>query len=93
MSDSTFMLIATAILIVLVLVMAWAPGHVARSRNHPSAEAIALCGWLGLFLWPLWLVAAIWAHTQSNPKPRRSRGKHHLTRTQWEAVNALEDMR
>lgn len=38
------------------------PGRNARARNHPSADAINLLGWLGLFFGGLpWLVAMVWA--------------------------------
>ena len=32
------------------------PGAIARARHHPQADAINICGWLGiitLVLWPL----------------------------------------
>ena len=37
------------------------PGKIARGRNHPQAEAINICGWLGLPSGVFWLVALIWA--------------------------------
>ena len=38
------------------------PGRNARERNHPSAEAISLLGWLGLLFGGIpWLVAMVWA--------------------------------
>ena len=40
----------------------WLPGHIAKSRNHPYAQAVTVAGWItllfGLALWPL---AFIWA--------------------------------
>jgi hypothetical protein len=59
------------VLIVVILVLAaWigrAPGKIARQRNHPQAEAISVCGWIGLItLGPPWIVAMVWAFT----KPR-----------------------
>ena len=43
------------------------PGKIARERNHPQAEAIAVCGWWGVItmgiLSPL---AFVWAY--SNPE-------------------------
>ena len=38
------------------------PGAVARSRQHPQAEAINVCGWMGLITIVLWPIAMIWAH-------------------------------
>jgi hypothetical protein len=55
------LLVSTAIGI-LVFVGLW-PGKVARERNHPAADAIAIGSWLTLFLgFVLWPVVAIWAH-------------------------------
>lgn len=67
-----------AILVLLVLggtlIVAWVvvgmlPGRIARRRNHPQADAIAVCGWWGvLTLGILCPVAYIWAYT--NPQGR-----------------------
>ena len=41
----------------------WLPGHIARTRGHPQAQAVMVAGWVtlicGLALWP---IALIWAH-------------------------------
>lgn len=62
-----------ALVILLVLVAtglaAWAllgmyPGKIARERNHPQADAIAVCGWWGaITLGLLTPLAFIWAYT------------------------------
>lgn len=47
------------------------PGSIARRRGHPSASAIAVCGWIGVFtLGIFWLVALIWAYTQPRESSR-----------------------
>ena len=61
-----------ALLVLLVLVASavaiWAalgmmPGRIARARNHPQADAIAICGWWGVITMGLLLpVAYIWAY-------------------------------
>lgn len=38
------------------------PGSIARSRGHPQAEAINVCGWMGIVTIILWPVAMIWAY-------------------------------
>ena len=38
------------------------PGSIARARRHPQAEAINVCGWMGLVTVVLWPVAMVWAH-------------------------------
>jgi len=53
-----------------ILFIGLAPGHIAKDRGHPSWEAIRLCGLIGLFIWPCWLIALIWAYTgKANPPP------------------------
>lgn len=66
-----FALIVLAILLITIIViigiLGALPGRVARSRNHPQADAIAVGGWLGLLfggiLWPLFMV---WAYTRQS---------------------------
>lgn len=52
-------------ILVLVFVVAFAilPIYVARRRGHASREAITVCTIVGLFIWPAWVVALIWAYT------------------------------
>lgn len=46
------------------LALAILPGRIARQRRHPSADAIAVCGWWGLAtLGVLLPLAWIWAFT------------------------------
>ena len=64
-----------ALIILLVLfataVAAWIilgilPGKIAHSRQHPQAEAITICGWLGaLTIGILSPIAYIWAYTKT----------------------------
>ena len=63
-----------ALLILLVLLAAgigvWIllgmmPGRIAKSRNHPQAEAINVCGWFGaITMGILSPLAYIWAYTK-----------------------------
>lgn len=62
-----FALIVLIVLIVLAVIVAAVlgglPGKIARTREHPHAEAVTVCGWLGLLtLGVLWPVAMIWAY-------------------------------
>ena len=65
-----FALIVLIALIVAALAI-WAmlgmyPGKIAHQRNHPQADAIAVCGWWGtITLGILTPIAFIWAY--SNP--------------------------
>ena len=40
------------------------PGKFARQRGHPQAEAINVCGWIGILtLGVFWPFALVWAFT------------------------------
>lgn len=70
-----FALIVLIILIVAVLAI-WAmlgayPGKIARERNHPQADAIAVCGWWGaLTMGILTPLAFVWAYSNPNASLR-----------------------
>lgn len=49
--------------VMAALIFGGVPGALARNRGHANAQAITICGWLGVVLWPLWLVALVWAFT------------------------------
>jgi hypothetical protein len=38
------------------------PGSIARARGHPQADAVSICGWMGIVTIVLWPIALIWAH-------------------------------
>jgi len=38
------------------------PGEIATARKHPQAEAIGICGWMGIITIVLWPIAMVWAH-------------------------------
>ncbi len=69
-----------ALIVLIILIAAglgiWAllgayPGKIARERNHPQAEAIAVCGWWGaITLGLLTPVAFIWAYTNPDASLR-----------------------
>ncbi|MDX3808738.1 DUF3302 domain-containing protein [Bosea thiooxidans] len=49
--------------IAVVVMVAMLPGMIARRRGHPWAEAVAIGGWVTLFLgFVLWPVILIWAY-------------------------------
>lgn len=57
------LVILLAVIVLVVWMMGSLPGHVARRRGHPWADAVGVAGWVtlifGLALWP---VALIWAY-------------------------------
>lgn len=65
------LLILAASAIALFFIAGWLPGHIAKTRNHPQAEAVTVAGWItlifGFVLWPLVL---IWAYVDA-PAARR----------------------
>ena len=58
------LLVVGGVAVLLVVVLGGLPGKMARQRNHPQADAIAVCGWLGLVTGILWPVALVWAFTR-----------------------------
>ena len=42
------------------------PGSIAKSRAHPQAEAINVCGWMGIITLVLWPIAMVWAFLLPN---------------------------
>ena len=64
-----FALIVLAILLITVVaiigILGALPGRIARGRNHPQADAIAVGGWLGLLFGGIfWPVVMVWAYTR-----------------------------
>ena len=41
------------------------PGKVARERNHPQEKAIEVTSLLGLLVFPLWMLALVWAYSNA----------------------------
>ena len=75
-----FSLIILLVLVVTILAV-WAllgmyPGKIARERNHPQADAIAVCGWWGaITLGILTPLDFIWEYTNQNaPLTRQPAG-------------------
>ncbi|MCP3389683.1 DUF3302 domain-containing protein [Bradyrhizobium sp. CCGB12] len=57
------LVILIAVIVLVVWLMGSTPGHVARRRGHPWADAVAVAGWVTLiFGFALWPVALIWAY-------------------------------
>ena len=41
------------------------PVKVARKRNHPQSQAIFVTSLLGLIIFPLWMLALVWAYSNA----------------------------
>ncbi|WP_269540627.1 DUF3302 domain-containing protein [Cerasicoccus fimbriatus] len=41
------------------------PGKVAEDRGHPQAKAIEVTSLLGLLIFPLWMLALVWAYSNA----------------------------
>ncbi|MCA1426125.1 MULTISPECIES: DUF3302 domain-containing protein [unclassified Bradyrhizobium] len=55
--------ILLAVLVLVIWLVGSMPGHVARRRRHPWAEAVGVAGWITLiFGFALWPIAMIWAY-------------------------------
>jgi len=56
-------IIAIGSAVAVVIIIAMAPGYVARRRGHPWAQAVAVAGWVtAIFGFVLWPLAFIWAY-------------------------------
>jgi prepilin signal peptidase PulO-like enzyme (type II secretory pathway) len=57
------LIVVVATLVAVFVALGMMPGHIARRRGHPWAQAVAVGGWatliFGFVLWPLVL---IWAY-------------------------------
>ena len=60
------------------------PGRIARSRRHPNATAIGVCGWVGLPLLALWPIALAWAYTPPKQRRRRRPTEKERTEEEWQ---------
>lgn len=60
---AAFILLFLAVMVVAVFIaLGMAPGYIAKSRNHPWAQAVEVAGWVTLICgFVLWPVALIWA--------------------------------
>jgi hypothetical protein len=49
-------------IVIAVVGLGSLPGHIARRRGHPQADAITAAGWIGIAsLGILWPIAFVWA--------------------------------
>jgi hypothetical protein len=57
------LLILVASAIAIFFIAGSLPGHIAKSRGHPWAQAVTIAGWVTLiFGFALWPIALIWAY-------------------------------
>lgn len=61
--------------IILIVFLGAIPGEIAKRRGHKNAGAIKACGWIGVFVWPAWIVGLVWSLTDPGPVDRRRRAK------------------
>lgn len=63
------LIILLSTLIAIFVALGMAPGYIAKKRNHPWAEGVAVAGWVtlicGFVFWPL---ALVWAFVDA-PTP------------------------
>jgi len=65
------LLILLASGLALFFIAGYLPGHIAKSRGHPWAQAVTVAGWVTLiFGFVLWPLTIIWAYVDF-PAPRK----------------------
>ena len=79
------LILVVILIVVAVVVLAWLPGSIAKSRGHSKSDAIMICGFLSILLWPLWFVGIIWAFTENN---RKAAPTQHVNRKLTNAMFA-----
>ena len=61
---SLFLIFFSVITIILgVIKIHTYPGKIAKARNHPQEKAIEVTSLLGLIVFPLWMLALVWAYS------------------------------
>lgn len=70
------LLVLLAAAIGVWVVLAMMPGRIARSRNHPQAAAVNVCGWWGaITMGVLMPLAFIWAYYDPGAKASAAKDK------------------
>lgn len=64
------LMLAPILVAVVIYKLGSLPGSIAASRGHPQAEAINICGWMGIITIVLWPIAMVWAHLAPDPANR-----------------------
>jgi hypothetical protein len=68
------LIVLLASTVFVIVFMAMLPGMIARKREHPWAQAVAVGGWVTLFLgFMLWPLVLIWAYVDF-PRPEGREG-------------------
>src|SRR5262245_7031539 len=66
------LIVLAASLIGVIVIAGALPGMIARSRNHPWAQAVTVAGWVTLFFgFVLWPLALIWAYVDVPARKER----------------------
>lgn len=64
------LLVLAATVVGGAVLLGYLPGRIARERAHPQAEAVAVCGWVGLLTCGILLpVAYVWAYWRHDAQP------------------------
>ena len=70
------LIILVASVVAVFCIAGWLPGHIAKTRGHPWAQAVTVAGWVTLICgFALWPVALIWAYVDV-PAPRTREPRH-----------------
>ena len=67
------LIILVTCVVAVFCIAGWLPGHIAKSRGHPWAEAVTVAGWVTLICgFALWPVVLIWAFVDVPARRLRS---------------------
>jgi hypothetical protein len=66
------LLILVASALAMFFIAGSLPGHIARGRGHPWAQAVTVAGWVTLICgFVLWPIALIWAYVDIPAAPKQ----------------------
>jgi hypothetical protein len=65
-------LISLFLIVFITIVITWGiikihtyPEKIAKLKNHPQEKAISITALLGLLIFPLWMLALVWAYSNA----------------------------
>lgn len=84
------LLIFALVALAVVVGLAALPGKIAAARTHPQAQAVNICGWLGLPTGILWILALAWAFWNSRVEIDVGRSDSAQLKALEKQIEALE---
>lgn len=62
------LIVGFALVVLVVSLMVYFPVSVAKRNGHPNPNGVSALALVGLFIWPCWIGAVIWAYVGGRPE-------------------------